>query len=238
MEPVIPIPKVHSAQCKYSQIGKAVSSRSVEPEKRVPGSWVPVLITRCCRPKPDYFLINFSNQYDANHVTNSVTALGKTRHTGLETKLCYDLGAPSPSLENFSVTTSYVYVNAVIREQINYHGNQVTFLSKHKGTIGIDYRTGGWTLNLNGEYQSAQLANNANTVEASADGRAGRISDFMLWGVRANYDFCPQHANLNLVVGVKNIFDHEYFTRSFDDKNKGIYVGQTRLVYLQGSLKF
>lgn len=60
----------------------------------------------------------------------------------------------------------------------------------------------------------------------------------MLWGARANYDFGPQYANLNLAVGVKNIFDHEYFTRAYDDNNKGIYVGQPRSVYLQGSLKF
>lgn len=102
----------------------------------------------------------------------------------------------------------------------------------------MDYRTGSWTLNLNGEYQSAQFANNANTVEESADGRTGRIPGFMLWGARANYDFGPQYANFNLAVGVKNIFDHEYFTRAYDYNNKGNYVGQQRSVYLQGSLKF
>ncbi len=90
------------------------------------------------------------------------------------------MGDLSPSLENFSVTTSYAYVNAVIREQGSYHGNQVPFSSKHKGTMGMDYRTGSWTFNLNSEYQSAQFANNANTVEKSADGRTGRIPSFML----------------------------------------------------------
>ncbi|VTM89650.1 Iron(III) dicitrate transport protein FecA [Raoultella ornithinolytica] len=45
-------------------------------------------------------------------------------------------------------------------------------------------------------------------------------------------------ANLNLAFGVKNIFDHEYYTRSYDDNNKGIYVGQPRTLYLQGAMTF
>ncbi|CCG88693.1 TonB-dependent Fe(3+) dicitrate receptor FecA [Erwinia piriflorinigrans] len=223
---------------QYSQIGKAVSSGSVEPEKARTWELGTRFDNQVLQAEAGLFLINFSNQYDSNQVTDSVTARGKTRHTGLESKVRYDLGDFSPSLENLSVSASYAYVNAVIREQGNYHGNQVPFSPKHKGTVGMDYRTGSWTLNLNGEYQSAQFADNANTVKESADGSTGRIPGFMLWGARANYDFGPQYANLNMAVGVKNIFDHEYFTRAYDDNNKGIYAGQPRTVYLQGSLKF
>lgn len=240
---------------QYSQIGKAVGSGSVELEKARTWELGTRFDNQVLQSEARLFLINFSNQYDVNQVTDSVTARGKTRHTGLETKLRYDLGDLSASLENFSVTTSYAYVNAVIREQGGYYGNQVPFSpkhsqvpfsskhqvpfsSKHKGAMGMDYRTGSWTLNLNGEYQSAPFANNANTVEENADGRTGRIPGFMFLGARANYDFGPQYANLNLTIGVKNIFDHEYFTRAYDDNNQGIYVGQPRSVYLQGSLKF
>jgi Fe(3+) dicitrate transport protein len=60
----------------------------------------------------------------------------------------------------------------------------------------------------------------------------------MLWGVRAAYDFGPEMAGLNLGVGVKNLFNHEYFTRAYDDNNKGLYIGQPRTIYLQGSVKF
>ncbi|WP_042959173.1 TonB-dependent Fe(3+) dicitrate receptor FecA [Erwinia tasmaniensis] len=223
---------------QYSQIGKAVSSGSVEPEKARTWELGTRFDNQVLQAEAGLFLINFSNQYDSNQVTDSVTARGKTRHTGLESKVRYDLGDFSPALENLSVSASYAYVNAVIREQGDYHGNQVPFSPKHKGTVGMDYRTGSWTLNLNGEYQSSQFADNANTVKESADGSTGRIPGFMLWGARANYDFGPQYANLNMAVGVKNLFDHEYFTRAYDDNNKGIYAGQPRTVYLQGSLKF
>ncbi|MGW9577689.1 TonB-dependent receptor domain-containing protein, partial [Citrobacter freundii] len=116
--------------------------------------------------------------------------------------------------------------------------NQVPFSPKHKGTLGVDYKPGSWTFNLNSDFQSSQFADNANTVKESADGSTGRIPGFMLWGARVAYDFGPQMADLNLAFGVKNIFDQAYFTRSYDDNNKGIYAGQPRTLYMQGSLKF
>lgn len=95
---------------QYSQIGKAVGSGSVEPEKARTWELGTRFDNQVLQAEAGLFLINFSNQYDANQVTDSVTARGKPRHTGLETKLRYDLGDLSPSLENFSVTTSYAYL--------------------------------------------------------------------------------------------------------------------------------
>ena len=43
---------------------------------------------------------------------------------------------------------------------------------------------------------------------------------------------------VNVAVGVKNIFNTQYFTRSFDDNNKGKYVGEPRTVYVQTSVAF
>ena len=223
---------------QYSQIGKAVDSGSVEPEKARTWEMGTRFDNQALQAEVGLFLINFSNQYDANQVTDSVTARGKTRHTGIESQLRYDLGDLSPELENFSAYASYAYVNAVIREAGETHGNQVPFSPKHKGTMGLDYTTGNWTLNVNSEFQSSQFADNANTEKESADGSTGRIPGFMLWGARANYNFGPQLANLNLAAGVKNLFDQHYFTRAYDDNNKGIYAGQPRTFYLQGSVKF
>ncbi|MCZ5840867.1 TonB-dependent receptor, partial [Escherichia coli] len=64
------------------------------------------------------------------------------------------------------------------------------------------------------------------------------IPGFMLWGARVAYDFGPQMADLNLAFGVKNIFDQDSFIRSYNDNNNGIYAGQPRTLYMQGSLKF
>ena len=60
----------------------------------------------------------------------------------------------------------------------------------------------------------------------------------MLFSSRAGYDFGPQLSDLNVAVGVKNIFNTQYFTCSFDDNNKGKYVGEPRTVYVQTSVAF
>ncbi|MFU2170050.1 TonB-dependent Fe(3+) dicitrate receptor FecA [Klebsiella grimontii] len=223
---------------QYSQIGKAVQSGNVEPEKA--RTWeVGTRYDDCAlTAEMGLFLINFNNQYDSNQTNDTVTARGKTRHSGLEAQTRYSLGELSPALDNLSLYASYAYVNAEIREKGDTYGNQVPFSPKHKGSFGVDYKPGSWTFNLNSDFQSSQFADNANTVAESADGSTGRIPGYMLWGARVAYDFGPQMANLNLALGVKNIFDHEYYTRSYDDNNKGLYAGQPRTLYLQGSMKF
>ena len=223
---------------QYSQIGKAVQSGNVEPEKARTWEVGTRYDDGALTAEMGLFLINFNNQYDSNQTNDTVTARGKTRHSGLEAQTRYALGELSPALDNLSVYASYAYVNAEIREKGDTYGNQVPFSPKHKGTLGVDYSPGSWTFNLNGDFQSSQFADNANTVAESADGSTGRIPGYMLWGARVAYDFGPQMANLNLALGVKNIFDHAYYTRSYDDNNKGLYVGQPRTLYLQGSMKF
>lgn len=223
---------------QYSQIGKAVQSGNVEPEKARTWEVGTRYDDDALTAEIGLFLINFNNQYDSNQTNDTVTARGKTRHSGLEAQTRYSLGELSPALDNLSLYASYAYVNAEIREKGDTYGNQVPFSPKHKGSFGVDYKPGSWTFNLNSDFQSSQFADNANTVAESADGSTGSIPGYMLWGARVAYDFGPQMANLNLALGVKNIFDHEYYTRSYDDNNKGLYAGQPRTLYLQGSMKF
>ncbi|WP_134576357.1 TonB-dependent receptor domain-containing protein, partial [Pseudomonas aeruginosa] len=138
----------------------------------------------------------------------------------------------------FDVYASYAYVDASIREDGPNKGNQVPFSSKHKGTLGANYRTGAWSYNLDGSFQTSQYADNANTESESADGSTGRIAGWMVWSARGTYDFGPQLNDLKLGLGVKNLFDRRYYTRSFDDNNKGLYVGQPRTLYVQASVGF
>ena len=60
-------------------------------------------------------------------------------------------------------------------------------------------------------------------TEPSADGQYGDIPGYVTWNARVGYDFGPQASNLKLGLGVKNLFDKQYFTRS-SDNNSGIYV--------------
>ncbi|PJY96181.1 TonB-dependent Fe(3+) dicitrate receptor FecA [Pseudomonas donghuensis] len=223
---------------QYSQMPNRVSSGEVKPEKA--RTWE--LGTRYdngnLQAEIGAFLINFDNQYESNQTNDSVIARGETRHQGIETSVKYALEGLNPALAGFDVYATYAFVDAKIREDGPNKGNRVPFSSRHKGTLGIGYSEGQWTLNLDSTYQSDQFADNANTAAESADGSTGRIPGYMLFSSRAAYDFGPQLANLNVAVGVKNIFNHQYYTRSFDDNNKGKYVGEPRTIYLQTSVAF
>lgn len=223
---------------QYSQMPNRVSSGEVKPEKA--RTWE--LGTRyddgLLQAEIGAFLINFDNQYESNQTNDSVIARGETRHQGIETSVKYALEGLNPALAGFDVYATYAFVDAKIREDGPNKGNRVPFSSRHKGTLGIGYTEGPWQLNLDSTYQSDQYADNANTSSESADGSTGRIPGYMLFSSRAGYDFGPQLSNLNVAVGVKNILNHQYYTRSFDDNNKGKYVGEPRTVYLQTSVAF
>lgn len=223
---------------QYSQMPNRVNSGEVKPEKA--RTWE--LGTRYdngdLQAEIGAFLINFDNQYETNQTIDAVIARGETRHQGVETSLRYALDGLSPALAGFDVHASYAFVDASIREDGPNKGNHVPFSSRHKGTAGVGYTQGPWQLNLDTSFQSSQYADNANTSAESADGSTGRIPGYMLVSSRAAYDFGPRLSNLNVAVGVKNLFNREYFTRSFEDNNRGKYVGEPRTVYVQTSVAF
>lgn len=223
---------------QYSQMPNRVSSGEVKPEKARTWEVGTRYDNGDLQAEIGAFLINFDNQYESNQTNDSVIARGETRHQGIETSVRYALDGLSPVLAGFDVHAGYAFVDATIREHGPNKGNQVPFSSRHKGTLGIGYTEGPWQLNLDSSFQSSQYADNANTGSESANGSTGRIPGYMLVSTRAGYDFGPQLSNLKVAVGVKNLFNREYYTRSFDDNNKGKYVGEPRTLYVQTSVAF
>ena len=223
---------------QYSQMPNRVSSGEVKPEKARTWEVGTRYDNGDLQAEIGAFLINFDNQYESNQTNDSVIARGETRHQGIETSIRYALDGLSPALSGFDVHASYAFVDATIREDGPNKGNQVPFSSRHKGNLGVGYTEGPWQLNLDGSFQSSQYADNANTGTESADGSTGRIPGYMLVSTRAGYDFGPQLSNLKVAVGVKNLFNREYYTRSYDDNNKGKYVGEPRTLYVQTSVEF
>ncbi|RMQ50672.1 TonB-dependent siderophore receptor [Pseudomonas cichorii] len=223
---------------QYSQMPNRVNGGEIQPEKA--RTWE--LGTRydngALRAEIGAFLINFDNQYDTNQTDNRIIARGETRHQGIESSLNYALNDLSLALDGYEVYASYAFVDATIREDGPNKGNRVPFSSRHKGTLGVRYTEGPWKLNLDSSFQSDQFADNANTDAESISGNNGRIPGYMLFSTRAAYDFGPKLSDLNVAVGVKNIFNREYFTRSFDDNNSGKYVGEPRTLYVQTSVAF
>ncbi|MBB5366602.1 MULTISPECIES: TonB-dependent Fe(3+) dicitrate receptor FecA [unclassified Janthinobacterium] len=223
---------------QYSKMANAVVSGGAEPEKA--RSWE--LGTRYqqggLRLDADLFLIRFSNQYESNQQTNSVYARGKTRHRGLEGSAQYAFGEVWPGLRGVNVYASYAYVDAAIKEEGDNFGKQVPFSPRHKGTAGVAYQAGKWSASFDGMFEGGQYADSANTLLESAAGNNGRIPGYGVWAARGSVDLDGGPAAFRLSLGLKNLFDHRYFTRSFDDNNQGKYVAQPRTLYLQLSSRF
>ncbi|MGC3983352.1 MAG: TonB-dependent Fe(3+) dicitrate receptor FecA [Pseudorhodoferax sp.] len=223
---------------QYSKMATAVTSGSVEPEKARSYEIGTRYDSGALRAEVGLFTMTFSNQYESNQTTNSVYARGKTRHVGLEGGLRYDLGAAAPAMKGISAFANYAYVDASILEEGPNKGNQVPFSPRHKAVLGLDYAVGPWKAGVDTSLQSSQFADNANTVQETAAGNNGRIPGYALVGLRASYTFGAEFGRMTLGGGIKNLLDRRYFTRSFDDNNNGIYVGQPRTVYLQLSAAF
>ncbi|PJK08834.1 TonB-dependent siderophore receptor [Lysobacteraceae bacterium NML120232] len=223
---------------QYSQMPNRVAVDAIKPEKARTWELGSRYDNGPLQAEANLFLIHFDNQYDSSQTNDSVIARGKTRHQGLETALVYRLGALNPALEGVDLRFNYVYSDASIRQSGSNYGNQVPFSSRHKGLFGIGYSRAGLRLDLESLYQSGQYADNENTEAENAAGNMGRIPGYAVWNARVAYDFGPNMNDLKIGFGIRNLFDRDYFTRSFDDNNRGKYLGTPRTYYLQASFGF
>jgi len=167
------------------------------------------------------------------------TDLGATRHRGVESSLRYDLGDLSPSLRGLSVYATYTYTQALSRAG-HFAGRDLPLYSRQVGALGARYAVKNWTFNADVYMQSKQRSPGSGDTyitEEDETGRYGDIPGYALVGLRAGYDFGPRFHDMKLALGVKNLFDRRYYTRSTDN-NGGKFVGQPRTVYLQASVAF
>ncbi|HYG06168.1 MAG TPA: TonB-dependent siderophore receptor [Stenotrophomonas sp.] len=222
---------------QYSQMPNRVAVDQIKPEKARTWELGTHYESGGISAALGAFLVNFNNQYESSQTTERVIARGRTRHRGIEGRLAWELGQWSPTLEGLDVRVNYAYVDARIRERGENYDNRVPFSSRHKGLAAMGYGRGPLRLDLELQAQSAQYADNANTRVASADGSTGRIPGYGLWNLRANYELqSVRGARVGVGVGVMNLFDRRYFTRSYNDVNRGMYVGQPRTPYVQIAL--
>ena len=165
------------------------------------------------------------------------TDLGATRHRGVESSLRYNLGELNHALDGLSVYANYTYTQAISMAG-TFAGRDLPLYSRQIGALGSRYLIDRWTFNADLYMQSKQHSPGSGDTYITDEDVTGRYGDapgFATFGVRGGYDFGPQYHNLKLALGVKNLFDRRYFTRSTDN-NGGKFVGQPRTIYLQASV--
>lgn len=171
------------------------------------------------------------------------TNLGATTHRGVESSLRYDFAKLTPTLAGLSAYATYTFTDATYN-QGNFAGRDLPFYSRHVATLGMRYQRNRWMLNVDAFAQSKQrspgdpaVANAQYQSAESANGALGDIPGYALMNLRLGHDFGKAAQNLKIAVGVKNLFDRRYFTRSTDN-NAGKYVGMPRTFYVQASLAY
>lgn len=170
------------------------------------------------------------------------TDLGATRHRGAESALRYEMGQLSDALAGLQLSMTYTWTEATARAGA-FAGKDLPLYSRNVGSFGARYAIDRWTFNADVFAQSGQRSpgtpNPGATYVTEEDptGRLGDIPGYTTVAVRAGYDFGPELHDLKLAIGVKNLFDRRYYTRSTDN-NGGKFVGQPRTLYLQGTIAF
>lgn len=160
--------------------------------------------------------------------------IGATDHDGVEAAIDYAFDRGS-LLGGLNLYANYTYTRAIQKSGTT-AGLDVPFYSRTTDTIGARYDWRSWTFNVSTTHQSKQYADLANTVAESADGSNGLIPGFRTWNIQAMFKV-PQRKNTDIAIGINNLFDKRYYTRT-TDSNAGRLVGAPRMVYIQARAAF
>ena len=199
------------------------------------------------------FRINFDNELQLvgklPNVPDSFdgwTSLGATTHKGIESAGHVDFGAFDDRLEGLTLWGTATYTHAVSKFG-SFAGRDLPFYSRRTANAGLRYTRAQWTFNVDAFSQSRQHSPGSPSFDpanptpyqtiGTPDGELGDIPGWTTWNLRTEYAFGKAFSNLRLGVGVKNVFDRRYFTRSTDN-NGGLYVGQPRTYYVQANVDF
>ena len=190
------------------------------------------------------FYIDFDEELflDRPAVGDSVwTNLGATKHRGIEMAVQHDFNNLAPMLGGLlSARASYTYTDATY-EAGPFKGYDLPFYSQHVGSLGATYQRNRWNISANLNAYSKQYSpgpvseGNDYIHKGNASGRLGDIPGYGIVDVRTAYQFSDDADGASVAVGVRNLFDKNYFTRSTDN-NGGLFMGTPRTMFVSFSL--
>lgn len=216
---------------------QAISSEGEDLELDAEYSWNYELGVRT-RPydfwnaEATFFFMHFENQVvpanESGGASTADTNAGETRHLGIEFASAFDmLGAAGfEKSHQLFLDTRYTFVEAENDTAGGlYEGNELPYSPKHRLLIGLRYIANegtakGLSLGMEANYISRQFADQANTVEASADGTNGIVPAYWLFNAYAQYQV-PK-TRLRLHVTANNILNNKYIVSRAP---RGIFPG-------------
>lgn len=229
---------VSFAPLQYSQIAKIdagnaiLTSDGLKPEKAKTYEVGTRYLNGELTAEFTAFYIDFDEELKQICGSCGWNSQGATKHKGVEFGFNMPLDTLIGRLENTFAYGNLTYVNATQATGPN-KGQQLSDYSKFLGNLGLRYKINHWTANIDTYFQSRQ--NKSET--ARLDGKRGPIPGFALVGISGFYDFSNQIKGLKVGLGIKNLFDRQYYVRSTDDAG-GIITGQSRTFFMQTSFSF
>ena len=165
-------------------------------------------------------------QPDPIDSTRSVQ-IGEAKTRGLEIEISGEVG------EGFRVIGGYTFLDTEVSEATDgTEGNRLTLIPEHAASLFATYDIfdrGGERLTVGGGifYTGARFTETSNNVE---------LPDFVTVDLMGEYAFTAGDNDLRARVGLKNVFDEEYFVSGFG--NGIAYRGQPRTLSLELGVKF
>ncbi|MFT5118620.1 MAG: Fe(3+) dicitrate transport protein [Kiritimatiellia bacterium] len=183
------------------------------------------------------FLIDFDNVIEYNGIAKHHENAGKQKFTGVELATNYDFSSLNLALTGITSFITYTYTEATQVSGEN-KGNEVPFTSAHQYSLGLGYEQAQWDMRITMLGRSNQYSDSANSKTESENlaktDYAGRLPAYTTTNVNLNYQLNSQ---ARLGLGIKNVFDENYFTAS-SNTNSGKYSGAPRSLYLKANYEF
>ena len=141
--------------------------------------------------------------------------LGKITATGADLVVEWDAGAVTPSLEGFSLLSSYTVQDSELKSGPN-AGNETPYAWEHKAAWMARYQAdNGWYTALGGTYVGESFSDDANTAQVNANGNLGVNPGRTIWDARiAKLTEINDQIELELALGATNIADETWFVHS------------------------
>ncbi len=186
------------------------------------------------------FLMDFQNQVippaeasgavasdPANQGKPFVNA-GRTLHAGLEASAMFDLADAMRWGFRLPLTLTYTWVPLAIFAEpgTKYYNNRLPYAPEHLVSANLGFfHPIGFSASVTAHYMSEQFADNAMTVQASADGLVGRIEGRFLLDARIAYTYQMSHWSVGVFFEGKNLTDARYIASR---RPQGIMPGMFR----------
>ncbi len=183
------------------------------------------------------FYMDFSNQVipvsqSSGGAGTGLVNGGRTVHAGVETSFSFAIhDFINMKKEKLFVDVNYTYVHAEFSEDrfvdqdMNVRGNRTPYAPEHLFNGGLTYESRhGFGARISWSHVSEQFTDIANSIEASPNGRAGKIDAFTVFDATVMYNV--KRWKTSFTLSAKNFTNERYIVSR---RPQGIRVGNPRL---------